>query len=610
MADVRTDYRIGIKDDTRRGASSVKRSLDGIKNSVKGIAAFAGVGGLVGAGGLLAIASSGIRDLEDYNRRIKQTEQLIKQTGASAGLTADEISSFADALARTTLASETGVLDAANQLLTFRSISGDTFKETLTLAQDLASLGFGSITSATQQLAKALDDPIRGLSQLRRVGVSFSQDQTDFIKSLVEGGEAAKAQTEILKVLRDQIGGSGAAAAEGTLSGAVDTLGQNWRELKRELAEGTAFDTAISGVNLLNTALDKIRDFFSIQARVARINSQIENFQDLPLGLEKIGFFQNQINDLIIERESLLQQELAQGQQLLANKRAIYDLEQETNQQKNETERQQKKVNEQLALEASILKDLEKAWKELQQPSQQFLDDQALAEQIISETLTPLEVFQQRMEDLKRLFDQGFIDGETLRRGTVDAMEDLETQTKETKEEVEKLDEVTKELELTFSSAFEDAIVDLKDIDDIFKALINDVIRLAARILIIQPLLEDLKKVFEDIKNGGGSGGNANALFGNFLGDIFAGFFQKGGFIPPGKVGIAGEAGPEPVFGGRSGVTVAPNSALGGQTTINFEIKTNDAGSFRESMAENRDVVVGIVQEAMRREGREPNLSV
>ena len=47
--------------------------------------------------------------------------------------------------------------------------------------------------------------------------------------------------------------------------------------------------------------------------------------------------------------------------------------------------------------------------------------------------------------------------------------------------------------------------------------------------------------------------------------DFFGGGFAAGGYIPPGKWGMTGERGPEPVFGGRTGATVVPN----GPTVIN-----------------------------------------
>lgn len=62
---------------------------------------------------------------------------------------------------------------------------------------------------------------------------------------------------------------------------------------------------------------------------------------------------------------------------------------------------------------------------------------------------------------------------------------------------------------------------------------------------------------------------------GGFFSDLFSGFFADGGFIPPGKWGIAGEAGPEPVFGGNTGATVIPNGGGGSGFTVNIINNSN-----------------------------------
>jgi tape measure domain-containing protein len=73
--------------------------------------------------------------------------------------------------------------------------------------------------------------------------------------------------------------------------------------------------------------------------------------------------------------------------------------------------------------------------------------------------------------------------------------------------------------------------------------------------------------------SGSGSGGPTGGVGGSIIGDVtgflkaiplFGGFFAGGGSIGAGQWGIAGENGPEPVFGGSTGATVFPNSSLGG----------------------------------------------
>ena len=158
--------------------------------------------------------------------QLLKLEALLKATGGASRQTAEDLEALAVSIGRNTLASVQGARDAAGVLLTFKSISGDTFGEVLKLSQDLAAVGFGSIKTAALQLGKALEEPEIGLSALRRVGVSFTEEQKEQIKVLSLTGKQAEAQQLILKALKEQVGGAGTGAAGG-LAGAFDTLGEN-----------------------------------------------------------------------------------------------------------------------------------------------------------------------------------------------------------------------------------------------------------------------------------------------------------------------------------------------------------------------------------------------
>ena len=71
----------------------------------------------------------------------------------------------------------------------------------------------------------------------------------------------------------------------------------------------------------------------------------------------------------------------------------------------------------------------------------------------------------------------------------------------------------------------------------------------------------------------------------------FAGFFAKGGMIPAGQFGVAGEAGPELISGPAS---VTPMSGMGGSVTYN--INAVDASSFRSLLAQDPEFVHRVVQ--------------
>ena len=125
--------------------------------------------------------------------------------------------------------------------------------------------------------------------------------------------------------------------------------------------------------------------------------------------------------------------------------------------------------------------------------------------------------------------------------------------------------DVARDLGLTFSSAFEDAIVGGNKLSDVLRGLEQDILRIVTRKLVTEPLGNFATAALKGLMSpGGGAGGGLSGLIssaGSWLSSIFGGFFADGGYLPPGRWGIAGERGPEPIFGGRTGLTVQPAGA-------------------------------------------------
>ena len=209
----------------------------------------------VGAITILGVAfAKFVRAANAAERSSLKLQAIIKATGGAAQLSSRDIEIFAESVAKNTLASVQGARQAAGVLLTFKSITGQTFKDALTISQDLAEVGFGSINTAALQLGKALEEPEIGLSALRRVGVSFSKDQKDLIKVLALTGEKAKAQDIILKALKEQVGGAGEGAAGG-LAGAFDTLGENLNLFFERATGSIVIDTLAAALTTLSDAV-------------------------------------------------------------------------------------------------------------------------------------------------------------------------------------------------------------------------------------------------------------------------------------------------------------------------------------------------------------------
>ncbi|WP_135469840.1 phage tail length tape measure family protein [Crenalkalicoccus roseus] len=255
---------VALSDFAARGTSS----FSAINVAVAGTtAAFAA---------LTTTVTLAVRAAEEFERLGLRTEAVVRATGGAAGYTAEQIRALAQDIARNTLASTEGVEAAAQKLLTFRSVAGETFERTLRAAQDLAAVGFGTIESAAVQLGKALESPAEGLSALTRVGVTFTAEQRRLIEAFVETGQVAEAQRVILEAVERQVGGAGAAEAGG-LAGAFDTLGQNVQEFLVRIGNlgplqlaTAAINGLASAVGALDGALRGVIGFYSAEAVAER----------------------------------------------------------------------------------------------------------------------------------------------------------------------------------------------------------------------------------------------------------------------------------------------------------------------------------------------------
>ncbi len=267
-------------EDAAQPASRALQALDGVSSEVRGgLEAMAGRLGPLGAGlarigpaGLIAaagIAGAGLAlaasfgEAANAEQSFRRLDAVLKATGHAAGLTAREIASFADGIEASTLATAEGVQDAASILATFRSVSGETFTRALSLAQDMAAVFGQDLSSAATQLGKALEDPIEGLTALRRVGISFTDSQKELIATLVETGRTAEAQRVILDALAQQVGGAGAAEAGG-LAGAANRLQDAWGNLLEAIGRTPAVTGIAQGaLNLLAGAIEGLTTAFA-----------------------------------------------------------------------------------------------------------------------------------------------------------------------------------------------------------------------------------------------------------------------------------------------------------------------------------------------------------
>ncbi|MGU0823048.1 phage tail length tape measure family protein [Pseudomonas aeruginosa] len=189
---------------TERQVAALGRTLGTV------VAAFAG--GMV----FKAVLNASV----EQERVTAQLEQTLRATGSAAGYTRDELLSMASGLQKVTTYGDEAIIPAQSILLTFKELGREVFPQALEMALDLSTFLGQDLKSSATQLGKALQDPINGINALSRAGASFSQQQKDTIKQLVDAGRVADAQRLILAELEGQYGGT-ARRARDTLGGAL-----------------------------------------------------------------------------------------------------------------------------------------------------------------------------------------------------------------------------------------------------------------------------------------------------------------------------------------------------------------------------------------------------
>lgn len=199
------------------------RTLDSAAtNGFRNIAKF----GAVAAVGLGAIAYRFAKTAEDAlvaDRVLLQVTTSMGLFGSSTEVVVDRLTKLAGEQ-QLFLGIEEDVIKATQaKLMTFKNLAitadqvGGALDRTTMAALDLAATGFGEATGNAVKLGKALQDPIKGLTALGRVGVTFTEQEKEKIKVLVQSGKLLEAQDLLLTAIETKVGGTAEASAKSSV---------------------------------------------------------------------------------------------------------------------------------------------------------------------------------------------------------------------------------------------------------------------------------------------------------------------------------------------------------------------------------------------------------
>mgnify|MGYP003654693337 CR=1 FL=1 len=155
------------------------------------------------------------------NARIAQINTTMGLFGNQTDKVTGRLVELAEAQALLTGVSNIQIKESQAQLLTFKNLAktakvvGGTFDRASQAVLDMTAAGVGGGNAAIA-LGKALENPIKGITALAKSGVTFTDQEKEKIKTLVESNKMLEAQDMVLKAIEKQVSGTAIATADDT----------------------------------------------------------------------------------------------------------------------------------------------------------------------------------------------------------------------------------------------------------------------------------------------------------------------------------------------------------------------------------------------------------
>ena len=524
--------------------------------ALMGSAGFAAGALILTITGLVAAFRSLVMAASRAEQATAKFEALVQATSGAAGLTADQLELMARSFAQNTLFSVQQLRDAQGVLLTFKSVAGDAFQRTISVATDIAHVMGTDVKSATLQLGKALEEPRIGLSMLRRSGISFTEEQKRLIFSLSDTNDKAGAMSEILSIIEGQLGGVAAKAAgdggETTVAGAFDELGRKFTLFQEELLGGTTLlrmftsmvlklADAIPAVDLEGMTDIDLKAFINnANIELEQMRAHLELLKELAQGKDAMNMFEDQI-PLQIDKINKMLNNINKAKNLLAERTKMEEI----------------TVNTQPEGQGDFR--LSKIFIDAKKAAKKFELGQITLKNAIGKTGVELELFKMK----QKVLNDEALKGTVLTEQQIAMLDKLVEETREHAEALENMQKVYGAFEGAVNKAFstvENSIMGLikgtTTLKDVMKNMMQAFIADLTTSILKMLILDRLKSAILGSVTGGGGGG--------FIASISKAIFgrQGGGSVSNNTPYIVGEKGPELFIPNSSG-RVAPMDKAG-----------------------------------------------
>ena len=210
---------------------------DRLKSLGKAAAVAAGAAAL---GGLVMVFKTGFQEQKDFLAGQAQLTAGLKSTHNAANTSVDSMEKLASTIQNYSGQTDDSIVSSEKLMLTFTNVrnaagkNNDIFNQAIKLTADMAARMGGDASTYAIQLGKALNDPIKGLTSLTRIGVSFTEGQKKQITALTETGHTMAAQKIIIAELNKEFGGSAKAFGQ-TLPGQMERAKRAFEDISQSV---------------------------------------------------------------------------------------------------------------------------------------------------------------------------------------------------------------------------------------------------------------------------------------------------------------------------------------------------------------------------------------
>ena len=251
------------------------RNIKGIERKVKQTAQIiTGLFVAIGAGIAKSVKAWAVQE-----RAVAKLNRVLESTGNAAALSSGEIQKQARALQKLTGIGDEVIINAQAMMATFKNIKGDVFKRATVAALDMSVAIDQDLKSSVIQLGKALNDPILGMTALRRIGVSFTKEQVAMVKQLVNSGQTLKAQQIILGELESEFGG--VASSIGKTGLAISNMSATWGDSMENIGKSFADAGLVDVLTEMGKGVEELSKSKAWDTIALKVTSWVAAFREL-----------------------------------------------------------------------------------------------------------------------------------------------------------------------------------------------------------------------------------------------------------------------------------------------------------------------------------------